>query len=159
MVADGDRAVVLGWNGTLVDSAGDRRARLMPGVSEMLAGARAAAIPVLVVTSAELTVVARDARRLGIGGLLSMVIADVVAPVAELLAVHRDFPRLACVSGVDSEIVVAGRAGVVAFGYSGGFHSGPRLRAAGAEAVIARLDRALALRVTAHRLFAVQGPA
>ncbi|MDR7302842.1 HAD family hydrolase [Haloactinomyces albus] len=159
MVADGNRAVVLGWNGTLIDGPGDRRARLVPGTSEMLTGARAAAIPVIVVTSVELAVVARDARRLGIGGLLSMVIADVEEPVAELAAVNHDFPRLACVSGVDSEIVAARRAGVVAFGYSGGLHSGSHLRAAGAEAVVARFDRGLALRVTANRLFAVQGHA
>lgn len=153
MVVDSECAVVLGWGGTLVDDRG-AHTRLMPGVREFLAGARAAAIPVIVLTRAAVAEVALQARRHHIGAMLSVVIADVDDPVGELRGLRGEFTRLAFVGGVDTEVAAAGRAGVVAFGYSGGVHSGARLRAAGAESVTPRLHAALALRVTEPRLFA-----
>ncbi len=152
MAADSDRAVVVGWGGTIVDDRG-RHARLMPGVRELLSGARAAGIPAIVLTRTAVGRVAVDARRLRIGSLLSMVIADTDDVAGELRRLRRDFPRLAYVGGVDVDVAAARSAGVLAFGYSGGWHAGSRLRAAGAEAVTSRLDRSFALRVTERRLF------
>lgn len=155
MMADSERAVVLGWSGTLVDDRG-AHTRLMPGVREFLSGARSAAIPVVVLTRTGVNDVALPASRHDISSLLSMVIADADDPVAELRGLRGDFPRLAYVGGVDVEVAAAVRAGVVAFGYSGGFHDGARLRAAGAESVTPRLHAGLALRVTERRLFAAR---
>lgn len=156
MLADSDSAIVLGWTGTIVADRCET-VRPMPGVRPMLDGARSAEIPVILLTPRPLSEVARGARRLRIASALSMVIADVADPVAELRALRGDFPRLAVLGSAESEITAAIAAGAVAFGYSGGRGSGPRLRAAGAESVLSRLDRGVAQRVTASRLFAADG--
>ncbi|WP_245560372.1 HAD family hydrolase [Actinopolyspora halophila] len=151
-----DRAVALGWDGTLVvrERGG---ARLTRGADELLRGARAASIPVVVLTRTTVERVAFEARRLRVADGLSIVIAGVGDEAAELRALAAEYPCLARVVGSEEEIRAARGAGVLAFGFSGGGVPGARLRAAGAEAVVSRLDRALALRVTARRLFTVSG--
>ncbi|WP_245695934.1 HAD family hydrolase [Actinopolyspora saharensis] len=153
-----DRAVALGWDGALVlrERGG---ARLTSGADELLRGARAASIPVVVLTGTAVDRVASEARRLRVAEGLAIVIAGVEDEAAELRALATEYPCLARVAGSEEEIRAARRAGVLAFGFSGGGVAGARLRAAGAEAVLPRLDRALALRVTARRLFTVSGGA
>ncbi|WP_019853238.1 hypothetical protein [Actinopolyspora mortivallis] len=153
MLAESDRAVVLGWDGVLVCRGGEG-VRPVAGVTEALRGARRAGIPVIVLTELPVGDVAAEARRLDIVDGLAVVIADAVDQTAELRRLAREYPRLARVGGTEEEIRCARCAGVLAFGFSGAGGSGPRLRAAGAEAVFSRMDRALALRVTASRLFA-----
>ncbi|ASU79764.1 hypothetical protein CDG81_17525 [Actinopolyspora erythraea] len=156
MYDDPDRAVVLGWSGTLVECHRGG-ARLFPGADAALSGARLASIPVIVLTGHPLEEVAAHARRLRVADRLSIVIAGDRDPVAELAALRAEYTRLAFVGSTRAEITRAHRAGVLAFGFSGGGCSGKSLRAAGAESVLSKLDRSLALRVTEQRLFSASG--
>ncbi|SDJ70732.1 hypothetical protein SAMN04487820_101396 [Actinopolyspora mzabensis] len=158
MYDDPNRAVVLGWSGTLVRYHGGR-ARLVPGADAALCGARLASIPVIVLTEQPLREVATQARRLRVADRLSIVIPDGRDRVAELTGLRVEYPRLAFVGSTEEEILDARRADVLAFGFSGGGCAGRLLRAAGAESVMSRLDRSLALRVTEQRLFTASGDA
>ncbi|SFT74311.1 hypothetical protein SAMN04487904_10750 [Actinopolyspora lacussalsi subsp. righensis] len=158
MYDDPNRAVVLGWSGTLVQYHCGR-ARLVPGADTALLGARLASIPVIVLTEQPLREVASQARGLRVADRLSIVIPGSRDRVTELAKLRVEYPRLAFVGSTEEEIVAARSAGVLAFGFSGGGRAGRLLRAAGAEAVLSKMDRSLALRVTEQRLFTASGDA
>lgn len=135
-------ATITVWNRELAE----RPAPLAPGVPALLAAARAAGVPVGVVSSAATAAVERDAVRLGIRAEFAFLHGGVGSKTALLrdLAAGAGGPML-YLGDTEHDMEAAGAAGAIPVGYAGGYRPAAALRAAGARLVVADLGELAAL--------------
>lgn len=129
-------STISAWNRELAE----RPAPLAAGVPALLAAARAAGVPVGVVSAAAAAAVERDAIRIGIRAELAFLHGGVGSKAEQLrrLAAGARGPML-YLGDTEHDMMAALAAGAVPIGYAGGYRPAAALRAAGARLVVADL--------------------